>query len=253
LHLYAGLDFPYLATFEFKLVMRGLSRLNPHIPRRVLPITPPLLLRLATVIDFYNSFHLAAWCCFLLAFNLMARKSSLIPPSLIKFDIRKHLLRRDIVLSTTAMIVSIKYSKTIQFGNRLLTVPILAIPDSPLCPVYNFTRLCRLVPASANDSAFSYLNYSGKSFITFSSFTSFLKRLLSDVGIDPSDYSGHSFRRGGASWAFKAQIPGEMIQLIGDWASDSYKLYLYTTLDSKIMVAQRMRDTVLTLSSSPFQ
>ena len=38
--------------------------------------------------------------------------------------------------------------------------------------------------------------------ITFSMFTSCLKRLISSIGLDPANYSPHSFRRGGATFAF---------------------------------------------------
>ena len=51
---------------------------------------------------------------------------------------------------------------------------------------------------------------------------------------DPAAYSGHSFRRGGASWAFQAGVPGEMIQVLGDWASDAYKRYLEFNMQNKL-------------------
>ena len=50
-------------------------------------------------------------------------------------------------------------------------------------------------------------------------------------------FTGHSFRRGGASHAFQAGIPGELIQICGDWASDSYKKYLEFNMQNKIDLA----------------
>ena len=49
--------------------------------------------------------------------------------------------------------------------------------------------------------------------------------------------TGHSFRRGGATWAFQAGIPGELIQICGDWASDAYKRYLEFSMDDKLNLA----------------
>jgi hypothetical protein len=46
------------------------------------------------------------------------------------------------------------------------------------------------------------------------------------IGENPDEFSTHSFRRGGASWAFTAEVPTELIQLYGDWRSDAYKKYL---------------------------
>jgi hypothetical protein len=31
---------------------------------------------------------------------------------------------------------------------------------------------------------------------------------------------------GGATWAFSAEVPTELIQLYGDWKSNAYKKYL---------------------------
>ena len=38
-------------------------------------------------------------------------------------------------------------TKTIQFGERLLHIPLLRIHDSPLCPVSAYLRMIRVVPA----------------------------------------------------------------------------------------------------------
>jgi hypothetical protein len=47
------------------------------------------------------------------------------------------------------------------------------------------------------------------------------------LGKHSDDYSTHSFRRGGgATWAFSAEVPTELIQLYGDWKSNAYKKYL---------------------------
>ena len=50
-----------------------------------------------------------------------------------------------------ALVVLIKWSKTNQFGNRLLKT---AIPGSVLCPVSAFLNMIGLDPASDEDPAF---------------------------------------------------------------------------------------------------
>jgi hypothetical protein len=72
-----------------------------------------------------------------------------------------------------------------------------------------------------------------------------LKSFIKSIGKDPDEYSSHSFRRGGASWAFSAEVPSELIQLYGDWSSDAYKKYLRFKLDVKIAVAEQMRNHIL--------
>ena len=36
-------------------------------------------------------------------------------------------------------------------------------------------------------------------------------------------FAGHSFRRGGASFALQAGLPTDVIMLFGDWHSDAYR------------------------------
>ena len=72
--------------------------------------------------------------------------------------------------------------------------------------------------------------------LTHVTFVESFRRLLKRVGVDPVGYSGHSFRRGGASCAFQAGVPGELVQLHGDWRSDAYLRYLTVT--------QRMRSFI---------
>ena len=50
-------------------------------------------------------------------------------------------------------------------------------------------------------------------------------------------FSEHSFRRGGATWAFQSGVPGEMIQILGDWASDAYKKVLEFSMQDKLSIA----------------
>ena len=42
--------------------------------------------------------------------------------------------------------------------------------------------------------------------------------------------------------AFRLGIPGEIIQLYGDWASDAYKSYLEMSMPAKLQLAYRMRN-----------
>ena len=37
---------------------------------------------------------------------------------------------------------------------------------------------------------------------------------------------------------FQAGVPGELIQILGDWASDAYKIYLEFSMDNKLDLAK---------------
>lgn len=72
---------------------------------------------------------------------------------------------------------------------------------------------------------FYYSTPSGPKLLTHSSFITYLQQCLAKLGINPSQYYGHSFRRGGASFALQCCTTTEWIKLQGDWASDAYELY----------------------------
>lgn len=55
-----------------------------------------------------------------------------------------------------------------------------------------------------------------------------LRAAVQVLGLDSGAFSGHSFRRGGAQSLRDAGVPDHLIQVIGRWASDAYKLYLTT-------------------------
>lgn len=179
----------------------------------------------------------------------MLRKSNLMPHNSSSFDPNKHLLRQDILVEDGVLLVVLKWSKTNQYGRRIVRSPLVAIPGSPLCPVQAFSRMTALIPAEAGDPAF--LRRKGKKLkpICYHTFQRKLRLYISRIGFEASAFSSHSFRRGGASWAFSIGMPGEMIQLQGDWASDAYKKYLSFSLDDKLKVFRNMKDAILALGS----
>ena len=69
----------------------------------------------------------------LFAFFMMAKKSSIVPASEVEFDKAKYLCRYDIILTSFGLQVNLKYSKTNQFGDKNIMLPMYALPDSPLC------------------------------------------------------------------------------------------------------------------------
>jgi hypothetical protein len=58
--------------------------------------------------------------------------------------------------------VNLRHTKTIQYGQRTLRVPLPAIPGSMLCPVTALSRLFGMVDASPGHLAFTYLTSTGK-------------------------------------------------------------------------------------------
>ena len=57
---------------------------------------------------------------------------------------------------------------------------------------------------------------------------SFLRQVLSDVGVSTAQYSGHSFRIGAATTAAKLGAPDSLIKKMGRWKSSVFMHYIRT-------------------------
>ena len=247
-HVLYQFAFPDVSCLQVQLLLKGLKKVLLHTPKQALPITPPILLKIFSLLDLNSPFHVTLWSSYLLAFYLFARKYNLVPISHAAFNPRMHLQRRDILICDTGLIVTLKWSKTIQCAERILTIPVSAFPGSPLCPVWAFQRMCTMVPAPPEAPAIVLYTTGGWVPIIHSQFTQMLRYFLQKAGFNPLVYSGHSFRRGGATWAFQLGVPGELIQLHGDWKSDAYKQYIKASFSTKLSVTSAFSRSIYALT-----
>ena len=164
---------------------------------------------------------------------------NLAPASVNSFDPSKQFCWGDILVTRFGLSVSFKWSKTNQTGARLLKLPLVYTADPNLCPVRAYLRMCSCLPATASAPSFFTGCRAGLYIvITKTQFVLVFRSRLARMGVDNrSHFRGHSFRRGGATWAFRAGVPSELIQIYGDWASDACKCYLQFSEDAKLIVA----------------
>ena len=112
-------------------------------------------------------------------------------------------------------------------------------PVKALDPVSHLAELTSKFPMDSHQPAFSYIEKGGVKCVTYQGFTKELKNLLSSAGLKADSFSGHSFRRGGATYLYRLGADPLLIQASGDWASDCYTRYVFLTLDQRLH-AQRM-------------
>lgn len=67
-----------------------------------------------------------------------------------------------------------------------------------------------------------------------------LKRLMHAIGVDPTEVSSHSLRRGCATYAYHAGVKEPLLQAHGGWASDAYKAYIELTPAARIQASSLM-------------
>ena len=134
------------------------------------------------------------------------------------------------------VVISVRWSKTIQFQERVVSIPLPRVPGSIFCPVaaishaFSFT-----VGAPAHSQAFLWVAPSlHLREFSYGLFMSKLRACLILCGLPGKDFGSHSFRRGGASFAFSVGVPVELIKLLGDWKSNAVLLYLTVPLQIRI-------------------
>ncbi len=109
------------------------------------------------------------------------------------------------------MLITLYWTKTIQFGQKNLVIPVVLITGSVVCPVRAYVNMCELVQAPIDGPAF-VKPFSGELVpVTYIQYNGFIKQCVTNIGKNSAKFSSHSFRRGGATWAFRAQVPGELI------------------------------------------
>ena len=77
-----------------------------------------------------------------------------------------------------------------------------------------------------SDPAFLLPSANGLDPLTHYVFVGSVKHCAQQVGLDPSGYSGHSFRRGGATLAHRLGIDPFLIKRMGDLSPDAYMDYV---------------------------
>ncbi|XP_077989286.1 uncharacterized protein LOC144443618 [Glandiceps talaboti] len=199
-----------------------------------------MLADLQQLINFSDPFHLVVWCAIILAFFSFLRKSNLVPPSRGSFDPARHLRRCDIDIQDEFLLVAARWSKTLQCHERVFLIPISAIPGSSICPVAAFKRMYSRIPALGRSPVFVYPSKGQVVPLTQSALSSAFGKLISTSGKNPKLYSLHSLRRGGASLAYAAGVPTELIKMHGDWRSDAYTNYVKVPLSARLAVTRCM-------------
>ena len=205
-----------------------------HEVKQAQPITLDILKRMLPHVNVDDQKQLAIWVAILFGFFLFLRKSNLVP------DTRSHdpyhqLSRRDIKVSQDVMIVNIKWSKTIQFGQKKLQIPVVANHESPLCLLKWLLIMVNRIPAKGQHNLFSFNIGEMVVPVTYRDLTVQMRRWLEEAGVpEPLGFSSHSLRCGGCTHAFENQISKTTIMVLGDWVSQSFRRYIDLTVETRL-------------------
>ena len=233
LHLFHGLSYPFTEDYLLHMELKGISRLNPHVPKRAIPVTPKILMLFHRLMNPDSTLHCNVWACCLFLFFTLSRLGSMLPRSS-STSLKAFVTKDRVRFTKEGVLVTFLQTKTIQFGKRRLHVPLIRL-NSIFCPVSAYLRADL---GGSSGAAFTFKNKGRIAWLTVSKFIRTFRSILSKGGFKHAHlFTGHSFRRGGATWAFQSGVSGEVIQVLGDWSSDAYKQYLEFSMQDRLNLA----------------
>ena len=239
LHLTTGHKDPLKDTVQLELVLKGVKRWRPRSERHRLPITPYILNTMLTVLlqnpQEYNNIMLWAACC--LGFFAFLRSGEFTAPAS-TFDPTWHLSPQDILVdihATPSMLeIKIKGSKTDQ--TRRGVSLFVGRTHNCLCPV---TAILAYLAVRGTSPGPLFLLKDGTT-LTRQKLVKMVQSTLQLAGIDPSGYSGHSFRIGAATTAAAKGIDADTIRTLGRWSSDTYQRYIQIPRQELAIISQQI-------------
>ncbi|SPO26927.1 uncharacterized protein UTRI_10674 [Ustilago trichophora] len=236
-HVDLGFDNSGFACGRLERAIRGVKRIYGLKPAKAkLPITLPLLRAILQELKSINS--LSAWnrqvvsAAFAVSFACFLRCGEVTWTS---FDHSVTTVGAVTWYEDYAILI-LPASKTDPFrlGAPLVVPKVGGIE----CPYASLKAICSAQrPAAAPVFAIN----DGFQPLTRTFFLSILRLALERLGLQPSEYAGHSFRRGAATWAASAGVDSSTIQLLGRWSSDCYRRYIdRSALERRSMVASAL-------------
>ena len=229
-----GLEVPDVKDRQMHMFSVGLRRIMQHAVKQAAPVTPQILARLSKVVNYKDRIEVIAWTAVLVGFYMSLRKSNLVPEAMDRFNPEQQFRRQDVNVGLDrAMMFEIKWTKTIQFRQKLLRVPVLPAQNKAVCPVFWVHKMLLDNPRSPQDTLFLINNPQQKLCLSANQLIYRLRKWLKMIGEDDMAFSLHSLRWGGATFTYQSDMESQMIKLLGDWASDCYKRYIDVSIDQR--------------------
>lgn len=216
-------------SYHLSSTLKGIRRSLGDVKRQALPILPSMLLKMFDHITMSKG-HISWRAAVLCSFRGLLRKSQVTLSD-------SSLKRSNFKFFSWGMIISLTRTKTIQFSERHLCIPITKCLNKSLCAVYWTQLHFNQIVTRQDQTAFNIPcdNTLGYTPLTYSVYNDSIKYFAGEAGYSPSSFSSHSLRRGGATYLSVSGASIEEIKSRGDWKSDCVYQYLRTPMDIRIV------------------
>ena len=178
LHQHFGHNVTFQDVFSIRLIIRGLRRILGAAQEQKLPITPEILLRVHPQLTATSDSGF--WATMLIGVYTFFRKSHLVPKSGKDFDPT----RGDILIRPWGLVKCVQSSKTIQFRERHLLIPVMLLSTGhPLCPMQAYESHISVYSATPASPALLHSSSGHATPLTNPVFTAKLRKVLCRAGL----------------------------------------------------------------------
>ena len=212
-------------------ILGGVKRWKGNFVESSTCIFPEHLLNIKSKLDLRVMEDVVFWTACLIMFRTLLRGSNVLESEMvIGFE--------DVVVYDWGVVFNVKRTKTIQFKERVLQIPVANVKGHPLC-FMNCLRLIR--EYSGTGPGKPLLGWSKNGVFRPANYKWFVKRLSTvcdKLGMK-GKFGTHSFRHGGATTLSMVGMDLKDISKKGDWKSICVLRYLNRPL-ANLVVEERM-------------
>ena len=233
LHAYSKHKFVNSSGLEIDLMLKSISVSKRHVSKQKFPLSKKHLTQMCQILESQEDVGIVVKTILLFGWYGFLRASNLCPEDPKVIDHTRHFLRRDVQCTEDYLVITVKWAKNMQCSIQQQKIVLPKAYPKIVDPVSTYRKLCQMIPAKPKQPLF--LLQTGLP-IALGKFRTIFTLLCKQIGINPEDYSPHSLRRGGASYAKKNGATDTDIQRHGVWASAAYKDYLTAFPDEQSSV-----------------
>lgn len=230
------------SSHQIRTVLGGAKRVLGCEVKRASPLLPAELLKMFSFMSNRDG-HVCAKAALLTGFRALLRKCQLT-------DSESVLRRSDFEFFPWGMVISVRRSKTIQFAERELLIPVARVENIALCAVYWVERHFRQCKVASASAAFQIPAVGGGLCpLDYKTLHLTIKIFAKKAGLDPSLFSCHSLRRGGCTFLALQGATIDELKVRGDWASDCVYKYIARPLSERIVSDIRVASTLANITA----
>ena len=194
-HEIAGIQFP-VSLHLLKLEMMSIKRELAGLTKKAVPVTARLLTEIYRHVNLQSDQELVCYVALLVGFYLFLRQSNLAPDTCTTFNHKEQLTREDVWTTGKLILVNIKWSKTNQYRQRELILPLIPARNKVICPVFRLKVLYKFLTKDVKSPLLSYARQGKIWPITTELLARNYKECFKKTGTDPDGFTLHGLRRG---------------------------------------------------------